>query len=103
MIDATMITLIKDDPVAHGVFDEPTETRRRVPCSVRTAYYSEVYQARAVGLRPELVFVLSSPAEYQDEQRIEYNGIEYKVIRTYRAGRMMELTVQRSNADVDDV
>ena len=44
----------------------------------------ENYEALAVGLKPELVFVFSDYYDYDDQEFIEYETKRYKVLRTYR-------------------
>ena len=102
MIAATIIYLIGDDPTAHGVFDEPTETERAIMATVRSVGMSETYQARSAGLSPELVFQITNKADYQNEKRLRYDGVEYDIIRVYihPSTEHVELTVQRGNQDV---
>lgn len=54
---------------------------------------SEFYQAAATGLRPELCFKLSDYYDYDGEQIVEHDGNRYRVLRTYRSGQELELTV----------
>ena len=102
MINATVITLIADDPTAHGVFDTPTETERTVMCTVRSVGMSESYQARSIGLSPEWVFDLANKADYQNEKRLIYDSVEYNIVRVYVHPQTehVELTAQRGNTDV---
>ena len=48
-----------------------------------------------------LLFGCSSATslDYDDEQLIEYNGRRFRVLRTYRTGQELELTVQRASAE----
>lgn len=57
-------------------------TERQVFAEKKSIRQSEFYQAAATGLRPDLMFVVWS-REYRGEQRLEYQGKEYSVIRTY--------------------
>lgn len=68
------------------------ETRRDVFCGVRSVGSKEFYQAQAVGLQPEVKFVLTDYLDYNDEQLVEHNGERYRVLRTYRKERELELT-----------
>ena len=36
-----VLTLISENPAAHGIFDKPTETERTVFCTIRSVGYSE--------------------------------------------------------------
>ena len=89
----TLITAIQHtnaygDPVT-------TESRREVFAKLGSIGQKEFYQAHAVGLQPELKFVLADYLDYDGETLIEYNGQRYRVLRTYRAGLELELTVYR--------
>ncbi len=72
-----------------------TETTREVFAKLGSIGQKEFYQAKAVGLQPELKFVLADYLDYNDETLVEYNGQRYRVLRTYRAGQELELTVYR--------
>ena len=56
MVRADVITLIGDDPRAHGVFDSVTPVEREVYCTIRSVGMTESYTARSQGLAPTLVF-----------------------------------------------
>ena len=70
-------------------------SRREVFCGIRSIGQKEFYQAQAVGLQPELKFVLADYLDYNDETLVEYNGQLYRVLRTYRAGQEIELVCYR--------
>lgn len=76
------------DPVAK-------EATREVFAKLGSIGQKEFYQAHAVGLRPELKFVLADYLDYSDEPIVEYEGQRYRVLRTYRNGQHLELTVYR--------
>ena len=76
------------DPVAQ-------ETAREVFAKLGSIGQKEFYQAQAVGLQPELKFVLADYWDYNGESLVEHNGQRYRVLRTYRASQEMELTVYR--------
>ena len=93
--------LIRDDPNSHGVFAAKTETMRRVFCTALSVGRTEAYIAMGQGLQPEIILRLEHDFEYQDEKAVQYNGIRYDIIRTYRTDPDgIELTLQRSNRDV---
>lgn len=71
------------------------ETRREVFCELRSIGAKEFYQAQAVGFQPELKFVLADFYDYEGEPLVEYEGQRYRVLRTYRTGNALELTVYR--------
>ena len=72
-----------------------TETTREVFAKLGSIGQKEFYQAQAVGLQPELKFVLADYLDYDGEALVEHNGQRYRVLRTYRNGQELELTVYR--------
>ena len=91
-----ILTLIKQ---TQGVdeYGDPmiSETRRDVFCRLASIGQKEFYQAHAVGLQPELKFVLSDYLDYSGETLVEYDGQKYRILRTYRTGTELELVVYR--------
>lgn len=91
-----LLTLIQTTQAADAYGDlVTTETTREVFCKIGSIGQKEFYQAQAVGLQPELKFVLADYLDYNGEQLVEHNGQRYRVLRTYRAGQELELTVYR--------
>ena len=72
------------------------ESRRDVFCRLASIGQTEFYQAQATDLRPELKFVLADYLEYDGEYLCIFNGVWYRVIRTFRAGQELEIVVQRA-------
>lgn len=72
-----------------------TEASREVFAKLGSIGQKEFYQAQAVGLQPELKFILADYLDYEDEALVEHAGKRYRVLRTYRAGQELELTVYR--------
>lgn len=68
------------------------ETSRQVFCTVASVGEKEFYQAHAVGLKPEIKFILSDYLDYQNETIVSYDATRYRVLRTYRKGQELELT-----------
>lgn len=89
-----ILTLIKRTWVGA----ERRESRRDVFCSLRSIGQQEFYQASATTFRPEIKFVLADYLDYEDETLALYNGTLYRVLRTYRDGQTLELTVERAPA-----
>ena len=54
----------------------------------------EFYEARAIGLKPEIMFEIRSH-EYRGEIRLKYKDVEYEVIRTFDKGEFTELICSR--------
>ena len=75
------------------------ETSRDVFCAVRSIGQAEFYEANARDFYPEMKFVLADYLEYDGEQLVEYNGKRYRVLRTYRAGQELEITVTRASVE----
>ena len=104
MIRADTLILIAEIPGAHGIFDQPDEVRRTVYCRERSVGQTEVYQAKAAGLNPELKLILSHYFEYQHEKLCEYKGTRYRILRTYiNEGDEIELTLQRVTGNAVEV
>lgn len=100
MAIADVIYLIAEDPAAHGVYEEVNETERMVYVTILSVGMTETYTAMSQGLAPDWRFEIRDFADYQGEKKCRFRGVLYDVIRTYQNGRSVELTVQRSNADV---
>ena len=75
------------------------ETRRTVFCGLRSIGMREFYEANARDFYPEKVFILRDYLDYDNEQLCEHNGQRYRVLRTYRTGQELELTVTRASAE----
>ncbi len=78
-----------------------TETERSVFAEIKSIGQSEFYQAQAVGLKPEIKFVLADYLDYQNEKKLRYQGFkeeaeeEYTILRTYRNNNLLELVCKR--------
>ena len=64
----------------------------QVYANKKSVRQSEAYQAAAVGLKPELMFEVRS-IDYEQEERVEFNGKLYEILRVYDRGEVTELTV----------
>ena len=97
MIRARTAILIGETPQAHGIFDAPAETpQRKVFCTVKSVGQTEVYQANAAGLNPELRLILAHAFDYHGEKLIDYAGERWHIVRTYvNDADGIELTIQR--------
>lgn len=91
-----VITLIQQ---THGVdaYGDPiiTETARDVFARLGSIGQQEFYQAHSVGLKPEIKFVLTDYLDYEGESLVLYEGQRYRVLRTFRKGQELEITVYR--------
>ena len=55
---------------------------------------SEFYQAQAAGLKAEIKLKLADYVDYQGEKTVKYEGKEYQILRTYKAGTRLEITLK---------
>lgn len=92
-----VITLLTITEAANNIGDlVETITKKEVFAQVRSIGMKESYEALAVGLKPELTFVLADYYDYDDQEFIEYNSVRYRVLRTYRkASNEIEIVVTR--------
>ena len=70
-----------------------TESTRDVFGRLGSIGQAEFYQAHAVGLKPELKFILADYLDFEDETLVEYLGQRFRVLRTFRNGQELELTL----------
>lgn len=91
------ITLIAKSCTGATVDTKKTE----VFAEKKSVRQSEFYAAAAVGLKPELVFLVDeldfrlAGTEQYDPAEILYNERHYNIIRTYCTGADVEITVGR--------
>lgn len=86
-----------EDDIGNQIETSPIETP--IYCGLRSVGRSEFYNAAANGLRPELVFVIHA-YEYSGQKLIRYEGVEYRVMRTYQTRfEELELTCEKVAAD----
>lgn len=98
MVRADVLTLIDEIQGSHGRFEDASELRRQVFCTVRSVGMRESYEALSHGLHPEWVFILTHSFEYHGEKRCEFHGVEYTIIRTYvTEADGIEIVAERGN------
>lgn len=76
------------------------ETENVVFAELKSISMSEFYQSQAVGLKPEIKFVLPDVLEYNGQKRLKYTpyqGTEeiYTVLRTFQNGNLLELVCKK--------
>lgn len=72
------------------------ETRREVFVNRKSATRSEFYTAKQAGDKIVLVLDVRA-ADYQGEERVEFDGKPYEVVRAYtRNGEIMELNLKEA-------
>lgn len=96
---ADVITLVKDEPGAHGVYEPHREQMREVFCEVRSVGMRESYEARSQGLTPSVAFALALAEDYEGEHELIWHGIRHRIIRTYVNGDGIELTCEVKDHD----
>lgn len=78
-------------------------TRREVFAKQLSIGMTEFYQAAATDYQPELKFALADYLDYNRESFVKYEGELFRVMRTYRAGQELELTLTRASAEEADI
>lgn len=69
--------------------EKPERTMRFA--KLKSIGQSEFYQAQAQGLKPEIEFVLADYLDYDNQEEVIYNNFRYKVLRTYRTEKEIEI------------
>ena len=99
----TAINLCKKTQTINSYGDLVTVwTKRTVYAEEMSVGMSEVYQAMAVGYKPEVKFRLENFLDYHGEEVVEYapfmstDTYILRVLRTYRDGDRMELVCYQS-------
>lgn len=81
------------DDIGNELPGEPVETP--LLCRKESVGRSEFYNAAAIGMQPEAVFVIHA-YEYAGQTEVRFEGAKYKVIRTYQTSfEEIELTCQK--------
>ena len=75
------------------------ETKREVLCGFRSIGMKEFYSANSTDYRPELKLILADYLDYDGETLADYNGQRYRILRTYRTGLELELTLERASEE----
>lgn len=92
-----VITLVKYARAqdANGVWRDGIATKRDVFCQAQSVSRNEFFMGGQNGLKPEYMFTVFF-ADYDGEETVEYNGVQYAVYRTYHARTdELEIYVQR--------
>lgn len=75
------------------------DVKREVFCTFRSIGMAEFYAANSSDFHPELKLVLADYLDYNSETLADYAGQRYRILRTYRAGQELELTLERASAE----
>ena len=96
-----IITLKKESNTVNKYGDTVKSfTSRTIYAEVKSIGQSEFYQAQAVGLKPEIKFIIADFLDYEGEKILSYTpygGVaeDYTIIRTYRTGLNLEIVCKR--------
>ncbi len=75
----SVIKLIKETVTVDKYGDQTiVETERTIFAEVKSIGQSEFYQAAAVGLKPEIKFVIADFLDYQNEKKLKYAPFTYE-------------------------
>lgn len=90
----SIINLIKKHE-GKNEYDELVYSEIKTPvyAEVKNIRQTEFYQAQTAGFKPEIEFVIAEYTEYTGEELIEYDGIEYRIIRTAKTNTERELLI----------
>lgn len=97
MFERTVIYLISKSPDPRGFTETVNETKQMVYATVRSVGHTEFYEAMIAGMRPSLTIRLADYHDYDGSQYLEYRNKRYRVVRTYRTGVSIDLTVEEAN------
>ena len=68
---------------------------KEVFAEVKSVSQSEYYTAAQSGFKPAFKMILADYYDYDEEDTVLYGGVLYHIIRTYRNGLQLELTVEK--------
>ena len=78
---------------------EDGEATRDVFCRTASVGMKEFYEANARDFYPEMKFILADYLDYNGETLVHYEGQYYRVIKTYRNGQELGLTVSKASEE----
>ncbi|MGD6832578.1 phage head closure protein [Sutcliffiella halmapala] len=76
LIDITFGENALGDPIK-------VEKRKDILCDAQSIQRTEFYAAAAHGLKPEYTFIVNK-YDYQRQSEVEFDGVRYRVIRSYQ-------------------
>ena len=100
MFDEVIKLLSRTDTVNKYGDTVSTFTEKQVFAEVKSVGQTEFYQAQAIGLKPEIKFIIADFADYGGEKQLKYTpfgGTEqtYDILRTYRNKINLEIVCKR--------
>lgn len=98
-----VIKLIKEhEPVKDRYGNEtPRYTARKVRAEAKDIGMREFYTAAQTDYKPECTAVLADYRDYDGETLVKWDDVIYHLVRKYRNGRQLELTLERRIGDLD--
>lgn len=72
------------------------DRKREVFCQARSVGMKEFYAASSTDFHPELKLVLADYLDYDGETLADFDGQRYRILRTYRTGQELELTLEKA-------
>ena len=88
-----VLTLIKRTPGTNII------EKREVFCKIASIGQAEFYQSYAMDIHPEAKFVLADFWDYNGETLCDHDGQRYRILRTYRTGKTLELVAEKASAE----
>ncbi|WP_130807650.1 phage head closure protein [Senegalia massiliensis] len=95
------VKLIDEEIIKDEIGQEvATFIERTILCKVKDIGGSEFYNAKVAGLKPEIKLIVHS-FEYQGEQKVEFQGNKYNVIRTYKGDTVDNSSLSLSGEEIE--
>lgn len=100
MYDAVITLLTKTTTVDEYGDTVEVVVPKDVFAEEKSISQTEFYQAQAVGLKPEIKFVIADFLDYSGEKSLKYTPYggtedEYTILRTYRKNNNLEIVCKR--------
>lgn len=97
VITLRSLTYPADNTDEYGNLVQPIVSESKAYAEVLSVGYREFYEAAAQGFKPEIKFVLPHKQDYNGASELNYNGVVYKIIRTYspQYGDTLELICEK--------
>lgn len=95
MNDILILQKTEDTTNDSGTAVSEVVLEREVFCRIKSIGMKESYEAMGKGHRPEIKAVLSDSYDYDGERQAVYDGVIYNILRTFRSGISLELTLER--------
>lgn len=75
------------------------DIKREVFCGFRSIGMKEFYSASTTDFHPELKIVLADYLDYDGATLVDFQGKRYRVLRTYRVGQELEITLEQAPSE----